>query len=41
MAPALTIEYRRTAMWDKAIWLSAILGLLATEWAVRRKKGLA
>jgi uncharacterized membrane protein len=40
-APAPTIEYRRTAVWDKALWLTAILGLLATEWAVRRKKGLA
>jgi uncharacterized membrane protein len=40
-APAPTIEYRRTAIWDKAIWLTAILGLLAAEWALRRVKGLA
>ncbi len=40
-APAPTVEYRRTAAWDKSVWLGTILGLLATEWALRRVKGLA
>ena len=40
-APPPTIEYRRTAAWDKASWLTLILALLATEWAVRRIRGLA
>ncbi|HTG43443.1 MAG TPA: glutamine amidotransferase, partial [Verrucomicrobiae bacterium] len=40
-APPPKIEYRRASVWDKGIWLALILGLLATEWAVRRKKGLA
>lgn len=39
-APA-TIEYRREPVWDRAWWLGAILGLLSTEWIVRRLKGLA
>jgi hypothetical protein len=40
-APPPSIEYRRTAAWDKAVWLTLILGLLAGEWALRRAKGLA
>ena len=40
-APPPSIEYRRTAVWDKAVWLGVILGLLTTEWAIRRAKGLA
>lgn len=40
-APPPIIEYRRTAFWDKPVWLSLILGLLALEWGVRRVRGLA
>jgi hypothetical protein len=40
-APPVTIDYRRTPIWDRAWWLCAVLGLLTTEWAVRRLKGLA
>ncbi|HEV8544531.1 MAG TPA: glutamine amidotransferase [Verrucomicrobiae bacterium] len=40
-APPPIIEYRRTAFWDKSIWMTLILALLATEWAVRRIRGLA
>ncbi len=40
-APPPIIEYRRTAFWDKSIWMTLILALLATEWAVRRVRGLA
>jgi len=40
-APPPIIEYRRTAFWDKTIWLTLILALLTTEWAVRRVRGLA
>jgi uncharacterized membrane protein len=40
-APPVTIDYRRTPIWDRAWWLCALLGLLTTEWTVRRLKGLA
>jgi uncharacterized membrane protein len=40
-APPPTIEYHRTSVWDKAVWLTVILGLLAMEWGVRRMRGLA
>jgi hypothetical protein len=40
-APAPKIEYRREPLWDKAIWLAVILGLLTIEWTVRRVRGLA
>jgi uncharacterized membrane protein len=36
-----TVEYQRTPIWDKSIWLAAILGLLSLEWILRRTKGLA
>jgi hypothetical protein len=40
-APAPKIEYRREPLWDKAVWLGVILGLLALEWTIRRVRGLA
>lgn len=40
-APPPTVEYQRTSVWDKPIWLALILGLLAGEWGIRRMKGLA
>lgn len=40
-APPPTIEYRRTSVWDKAIWMVLLLALLGTEWALRRVRGLA
>jgi uncharacterized membrane protein len=40
-APPPTIEYRRTSFWDKPGWMALILGLLASEWALRRIRGLA
>jgi uncharacterized membrane protein len=39
--PPPTIEYRRKAFWDKAGWMTLILALLGTEWALRRVRGLA
>jgi hypothetical protein len=40
-APAAIVEHRRTPFWDKAGWMALILALLATEWSVRRLRGLA
>lgn len=40
-APPVTVEYRRTPLWDKSWWLGTILGLLTVEWVVRRLSGLA
>jgi uncharacterized membrane protein len=40
-APPATATYRRTPLWDRAWLLSAIMGLLTVEWAVRRLRGLA
>lgn len=39
--PPITVEYRRTPLWDKSWWLAAILFLLALEWGIRRLSGLA
>jgi uncharacterized membrane protein len=47
MADALTgrepvsIEYRRSSVWDKSWWLSAVVGLLTLEWVMRRQRGMA
>lgn len=40
-APLPKIEYLRAPVWDKAIWMSLILGLIAMEWTIRRVRGLA
>jgi hypothetical protein len=40
-APPVTVEYRRTPLWAQSWCLVAVLGLLATEWAVRRLNGMA
>jgi hypothetical protein len=40
-APEPKVEFRREPIWDKAIWMSAILSLIALEWAIRRMRGLA
>ena len=40
-APEPKVEFRREALWDKATWLGAILGILALEWSIRRMRGLA
>ena len=39
--PPPTVEYRRKPFWDKALWMSLILGLLGAEWMLRRARGLA
>jgi uncharacterized membrane protein len=39
--PAPRIEFRREPLWDRAIWMSVILGLVAVEWSIRRMRGLA
>lgn len=40
-APPVTIEYRRSPLWDKSWWLAAVLALLSLEWGVRRWHGMA
>jgi uncharacterized membrane protein len=40
-APPVTVDYRRTPLWDNAWWLLCIFGLLTLEWVLRRMKGLA
>jgi hypothetical protein len=40
-SPPVTVEHRRTPLWDRAWWLGTILFLLAVEWVVRRLNGLA
>jgi hypothetical protein len=39
--PPATVEYRRTALWDKSWWLGTLLGLLTLEWVLRRVSGMA
>ena len=39
--PPATLEYRRTPLWDKWGWLTAIVTLLTVEWGVRRWRGMA
>ncbi len=39
--PPSLVEFRRTALWDKAWWLGTVLGLLSLEWSLRRWRGLA
>jgi len=39
--PPPQVEIRRQPMWDKAWLMMAIIGLLATEWILRRLRGLA
>jgi uncharacterized membrane protein len=40
-APPVTVQYRRSPLWDKSWWLACALGLLSIEWAVRRLSGMA
>lgn len=40
-SPPVTVEYRRTPLWDRWGWLGLILLLLTVEWAVRRLNGMA
>lgn len=40
-APEPKVEFRREHLWDKTLWMSAILGLIALEWTIRRMRGLA
>ncbi len=40
-APPASVEYRRKPIWDRSWFLAAILGLLSTEWIVRRLSGMA
>ena len=40
-APPVTVEYKRSPLWDKGWWLAALVGLLSLEWGVRRLNGLA
>ncbi|HEX7862999.1 MAG TPA: glutamine amidotransferase [Verrucomicrobiae bacterium] len=40
-APEPKVEFRREPLWDKAVWLSLILGCVALEWTIRRMRGLA
>jgi hypothetical protein len=39
--PPATVEFRRTPLWDRTLWMTVLIGLLATEWALRRRRGLA
>ncbi len=39
--PPPTEELKRTPLWDKPVWLLAVLGLLSAEWGLRRWRGLA
>jgi uncharacterized membrane protein len=39
--PPVTLEYRRTPLWDRSWLLGLLLALLAIEWGVRRLNGLA
>jgi hypothetical protein len=39
--PLPTEELRRTPLWDKLPWLLTALGLISTEWLLRRWRGLA
>lgn len=40
-APEPKVEFRREPLWDKAIYMSVILGIVALEWTIRRMRGLA
>lgn len=40
-APEPKVEFRREPLWDKAIWMSLILGVIGIEWTIRRMRGLA
>jgi hypothetical protein len=40
-APEPRIEFKREPLWDKALWMSLILGLVGVEWTIRRIRGLA
>jgi uncharacterized membrane protein len=40
-APPVTIEIRRTPLWDRTQWLALLFALLAIEWILRRRNGLA
>jgi uncharacterized membrane protein len=39
--PPVTVNYRRTPLWDRGWWLAGIFGLLTFEWVLRRMKGMA
>jgi uncharacterized membrane protein len=39
--PPVTLEYRRTPLWDRFWWLGLLLVLLTVEWSVRRLNGMA
>lgn len=39
--PPPAVELRRHPLWDRWPWLAAVLGLLCTEWSLRRWRGLA
>ncbi|HVK58055.1 MAG TPA: hypothetical protein VM735_04675, partial [Candidatus Kapabacteria bacterium] len=40
-APEPKVEIRREPLWDKAVWMSLILGIISVEWMIRRMRGLA
>ncbi len=40
-APPAVVEIRRTPIWDRLGWLTLLLALLAAEWILRRRNGLA
>jgi hypothetical protein len=40
-APEPKVEFRREPLWDKAVWMSLILGVIGIEWTIRRMRGLA
>jgi uncharacterized membrane protein len=40
-APPVTMEVRRTPLWDRFGWLVALVSLLSAEWVIRRLRGLA
>lgn len=40
-APPITVELRRSPMWDRFWLLASILAVLSAEWVLRRLRGLA
>lgn len=39
--PEPLVEFRRNPLWDRPLFLALLLGLLVSEWSLRRWKGLA
>ncbi|MBI1176530.1 hypothetical protein GC207_03740 [bacterium] len=37
----ISVKYEKRPLWDTWVWLALIIGLLTTEWVIRRTGGLA